>query len=107
MTEYATVEDLTFVDELQVEDVTLQSGKIVQVKGLTRFEYLLCAKNMEGDPSVFEARMLRYGLVQPKISIEQATAWQKAATVKGLNPVSEAIRRLSGMADDAEKSDVS
>lgn len=107
MTEYASFDDLNTAEELATEDVTLPNGKVVKVRGLSRFEYMLAGKDNDGDANKFENQFLRFGLVEPKLTVEQAEKWRKTANTKVVGPVSEAIRRLSGLGDDADKSDVS
>lgn len=106
MTQYASVEDLT-ADEISdnTEDVTLPNGRVVKVRGLSRYEHMLIAKNTE-DGNVIERRMLRYGMVEPKMTEDQAEAWQRNGRTDVVKFATEAIRNLSGFGDGADKSGV-
>lgn len=104
--EYANLEDL-LADQFSdnTRDVTLANGKTVTVRGMTRMELLLSRKGTE-DAGEIERRMLAYCMVTPKMTIQQAGAWQKATTPMVMVPVTEAIRELSGLGEGADKSDV-
>lgn len=102
---YASVADLT-ADQLSDhwEDVPY-AGKLVRVRGMSRFEMMLSRKDTN-DAGEIERRMLSYCLVEPKITIKQAEAWQKSTDPMAVVPVTEAIRRLSKLGEGADKSDV-
>jgi hypothetical protein len=104
--EYASVEDL-LADQLadNTRDVTLSNGKAVKVRGMSRMELLLSRKNTQ-DPGEIERRMIAWCMVQPKMTTQQVTAWQKATGPMVIVPVTEAIRELSGLGEGADKSDV-
>jgi hypothetical protein len=104
MTEYASIDELTAVDEPEIRDVELPNGKAVQVRGMTRFEMMLSRKGTE-DSAVVEQRMLSYCLVEPRMTVKQVEAWQKASGPMVMAPVTEAIRELSGLGEGADKSD--
>ncbi len=108
MSEYTSVDDLLADDVvLEGEDVTLPNGKVVKVRGMTHYEYGLCAKNIDGDVNLLQIRFLRYAMVEPKLSEAQAEQWMKKSKNDVIGPVLDVIRRLSGLNDDADKSDVS
>lgn len=100
----ATFDDLLEENE-ETETVTLGNGKQVVVRGLTRHELLLCGKDTQAT-DVIERRMVRYALVEPKLTEAQAEKWQKVAKPRDVGLVVDALRRLSGLADDAPKSGV-
>jgi hypothetical protein len=104
--EYASVEDLV-ADQLSdnTRDVTLSDGRTVKVRGMSRMELLLSRKGTE-DAGEIERRMLAYCMVQPKMTAQQVTAWQKATGPMVMAPVTEAIRDLSGLGEGADKSDL-
>lgn len=106
MTEYASVDDLV-IDEVtdNTKDVTLPGGKVVKVRGLTRFELLLSGKNTD-DTALIERRNVSTCMVEPRMSLAQVEAWQKAKNPVALGLVTAAIRDLSGMGKDAAKSNV-
>jgi hypothetical protein len=108
-TEYVSVEDLLSGDELNEEDVTLPNGKKVRVKGLSSYERQLTLKNAvkgEGqvDTALIERRMIKLGLVQPRLNEDQVEAWMKSASIGSVQAVTTKIRELSGMGEGAEKS---
>lgn len=106
MTQYATSEDLFSANQIETEDVNLINGLTVQVKGLSRFEYMLIGNNTD-DANVIEGRLIRFGMINPKLDTDQIEHWQKNAPAGVISGVSNAIRRLSRIGEDAEKSDVS
>lgn len=102
---YASVDDLmTDVAEV-TEDVDLGNGRIVKVRGLTRYELMLGGKGTD-DASLVERRNLATCMVEPRLTLAQAERWQKASTPDVIAKVSNVIRRLSGLAEGAQKSDV-
>lgn len=106
MTEYASVDDL-LVDQFSADtaDVTLSNGQTVKVRGMSRMELLLTRKGTE-DAGEIERRMLAYCMVEPKMTVGQAGAWQKATGPMVIAPVTERIRDLSGLGEGADKSDL-
>lgn len=104
--EYASVDDL-LADQFSdnTRDVALANGKTVKVRGMTRMELLLTRKGTE-DAGEIERRMLAYCMVAPKMTVQQAGAWQKATGPMVMVPVTEAIRELSGLGEGADKSDL-
>lgn len=109
MSEIASFEDLTSGAE-EVHEVPLANGKIVRVRGLSRYEYMLTAKLSGGadpDPGLFEVLVVHYGLVEPKLSRAQVEAWQKSpGGFVDFQRVDEAIMRLSKAGEGADKSDL-
>lgn len=108
-TEYASFDELTAGVET-AENVTLKSGKAVEVRGLSRYEYMLASKVMAADSTDlvgFEVLVTFYGLVQPKLSQTQVAAWHKSpGGFADFQTVHEAIMRLSGLREGADKSAV-
>jgi hypothetical protein len=107
MTTYASFEDLTAgADEPETLDVALPSGKVVQVRGLSRKEHLWIGKGTD-DAAEIERRILLAGMAQPKLTDAQLKAWQeKPGGSKDVAVVSDAIRDLSGFGEGAQKSHV-
>jgi hypothetical protein len=107
MAEYANFDDLVSesLDD-GAEDVTLPSGKIVRVRGLSRYELMFNGKGTE-DNALIERRNVVSCLVQPKLTITQVEAWQRNSCAGGdFKVLSEAIRDLSGLKQGADKSDL-
>ncbi len=109
MTEYAGFDDL-LDHEAVSEDIALASGKVVQVRGLSRYEYMLASAVMaDGSKDVpgFEVRIVLYGMVTPKLSEAQVKKWQRTpGAFADFQAVHEAIMRLSGLREGADKSSV-
>lgn len=106
MTEYASVDDLTAgsLDD-GAEDLTLPSGKVVRVRGLSRYELMFNGKGTE-DNALIERRNVVSCLVQPKLTLAQVEAWQRKSVAGGdFKVLSEKIRELSGLGEGADKSD--
>lgn len=108
MTTYATVDDLAEGDDVtaDVRDVTLPNGKVVQVRGLSRYELILAGKGTE-DGALIERRNVQMCMVQPRMSLAQVEAWQRSSRAGGaFARITEAIRDLSALAEGADKSDL-
>lgn len=87
------------------ETVPLNGGEVV-VRGLSRGEASVCGKLDDQDD--VEAMALHLGLVDPELSLEDATAWRDQDESGELQKVVDVIQRLSGTAPgqgkDATKS---
>ena len=105
--EYASADDLFEMDDptSATADVMLPRGKRVKVRGMTRYELMLTRKGTE-DAAEIERRMISMCLIEPRMTGAQVDRWQKSTGPMVMAPVTEAIRRLSGLGDDADKSDV-
>lgn len=103
--QFATAADLT-TDTVSgtTRTVVLPGGKAVEVRGLTRYELVLHTDS--GDPAELEARNIAACMVRPRMSLEQVQRWQRGTTPDVLRGVTEAIRDLSGLGRDAQKSSV-
>jgi hypothetical protein len=106
-TPYASFDDLVSGElEDGAVDVTLPSGRLVRVRGLSRYELLLNGKGTE-DTLEIEARNISTCMVQPKLTQAQAKAWQKRDTAGGdIKALSEYIRDLSALGEGAQKSEL-
>lgn len=104
---YASVDDLLADDPEgpETEDVTLDNGMVVKVRGMTRMELMLSRKEAD-DVAEVERRMLSYCLVEPRMTIQQLEAWQRKSKPMLMAPITEVIRRLSGLGEGAQKSSV-
>lgn len=107
MSEYANIDDLFGSSVAATDDVSLPGGQVVKVRGLTRYELVLNGKGTD-DSNTIERRNLVTCMVEPKMTDEQVERWQKSQCSAGdIGKVCDAIRRLSGLAEGAQKSDVS
>lgn len=84
------------------EDVTVDGLGVFTVRGLTRAESLEVGK-AEGDASATEAKMLRFGMVDPALTDAQIREWLSVAPNDHIDPITKAIARLSGMLKDSAK----
>lgn len=110
MTKYASFTELMGTDGPKHTDLKLDNGMVVEVKGLTRFEYSLAGKTIqqEGvDINEFECKVIEFGLVVPKLTLDQVKEWRKIESTEIVDEVMNEIMKLSGKRNDADKSDVS
>jgi hypothetical protein len=103
---YATADEITAGDlDLDGEDLTLPSGRLVRVRGLSRFELMANAKGTD-DSGLVERRNIAACLVAPRLTVAQVEAWQKrSAAGTEFKVLSEKIRELSAVGEGADKSD--
>lgn len=106
MTEYASLADLTTPRSgtdsgMPEDDVTLDNGRVVRVRGLSRWETLK-GKDVD-DRVLWEAYVVSTGMVTPAMTAEQVEGWQKTSLPAELEPVTDRIAELSGMDDGAER----
>lgn len=88
---------------LPEDDVEIPDLGTVRVRGLSRYEVLLAQKELPKGVLAMERVMLRFGMVDPPMSEDDVTAWQKASPAGELEPVTRRIQSLSGMGDGADK----
>jgi hypothetical protein len=88
-----------------VHDVEIEGVGVVQVRPLSRAE-ALAIQGVEMAPAEMERRLLAAAMVAPKLTEDEVGVWQENSPAGELDPVGEAILRLSGMSKDAAKSDV-
>ncbi len=108
-TSYAGADDLVGgADVDDAEDLVLPSGRRVRVRGLSRYEWFLAAKNSpDGEPNLFETQVVAMGLVIPAMTAAQVDRWRKRPGSYGdLSAVHDRIRPLTGVDEGAQKSDV-
>lgn len=105
MTEYATADDLIESLDLPEDDFTLPNGRVIRLRGLSRFQLFFNGKGTE-DNAVIEARNLVSCCVQPALSLEQANALLRRIGAGPAGQISQRIRELSGLAEGADKSNV-
>ena len=77
------------------------TGVKVRVRGLSRHEVL----HVQAQKSVAEVEQmtLALGLIEPRMTIPQVKAWQKASVGGEMEPVTARIGELSGMSNGARK----
>lgn len=99
---YASLGEL-LADRLDGEDFTIEAtGHRVKIRGLSRYETLLAQRHLPQGQEHFEARVLHYALVEPRITVEQAYAWLKASAAGELEMLTRRIQVLSGAGQGAD-----
>lgn len=83
-------------------DVEVPGIGTVRVRGLSRFE-VLHIQQTKGGPAAVEVVTVHLGLVEPKLSEDEVKKWQRVSVASELEPITEAIGRLSGMFEKADK----
>jgi hypothetical protein len=105
-TQYASADDFISSPEPEGHDFTLPSGRVVRVRGLTRFELMSFSRD-NPDNAVYEQRVVSACMIQPPMSRGKVEAWQKSDTAGGdLSALSEHLRESSGLGQGAGKSAV-
>lgn len=107
-TEFATADDLLAEDVHGVtREVRLAGGRVVLVRGMTRYELVMLSRDGADDSSLAERRTVQMCMVKPEMTMKQVEAWQKHSPAGGaFRRVTETIRDLSGLGEGADKSDV-
>jgi hypothetical protein len=84
------------------DDVELPGGiGTVRVRGLSRWEVL--AARATATDADREVAILKFAMVDPTMTEEQAAEWMKLAPAGELEPVTDKIGQLSGLAPGAAK----
>ena len=85
-------------------------GVSVRVRGLSRKEVLLMrhlqSKGILDTEEKWESEMLSRSLVSPTFTPKEILEWQALSPAGEMNPVSDKVRELSALTDDADKSGV-
>jgi len=90
-----------FKPRLPQEAIQIPGVGMVLVRGLSRHEAIVM-QSVKG-VSAQERIMLRFGMVDPEISEEEAGQWQNASPAGEIEPVTMLITKLSGMGPGADK----
>lgn len=85
------------------EVITLPGIGDVRVRGLSRSEALSLSK-VKDDPEALEQLIVRLGLVEPALTADEVKAWFDVAPAGLIDPLVEAVQRLSGLGEGAPKS---
>lgn len=78
------------------EDVEIPGFGTMRVRGLSRFEIFHLGAVQDKGPGPVERFVVSQGLVDPVMTEEQVKQWQKVAPIGELQPIVDAINRLSG-----------
>src|SRR6476661_10774289 len=90
--------DALMAREVNSETVTVptQFGDVV-VRSLTRAQALSIQKAGPIDAAVMERKLMTFALVEPRLSRAQIEHWQKTSPAGELQPIVDAINKLSGL----------
>ena len=88
-----------------VEDVEIDGVGTVQVRPLSRAE-ALALQDRELDAAEMERYLVALAMVAPALSEDEVGQWQANSPAGELEPVADAILRISGMKKEAAKSGV-
>lgn len=104
---YATADELTegIGLDLAEEDLELSGGKVIRLRALSRQALFFNGKGTE-DVAVVEARNLVSCMVRPQMTMDQAEQFLRRMPAGDGTLISQTIRRLSGLAEGADKSGV-
>jgi hypothetical protein len=104
------LKELLFKSRLAEADVAIPGVGTVRVRALSRAEALMVRKatDLAGDVDgpralVLERKMVATAMVNPVLSESEVARWQRASAAGELEPVTDAIQRLSGMLPTAAK----
>lgn len=99
----ATIDkDVLLAKRFGVEDVEIPGVGTVQVRPLSRSEALQ-VQGVEMPLLEMERRLLALALVEPKLTEAEIKQWQENSPAGELQPVVEAIIRVSGLEEAAAK----
>lgn len=92
------------------DDVEIPGVGTVRVRGLSRAEVLLLRKATDNAESidgpralVLERKTIAMAMVDPALTEGEVRRWQEISDAGELEPVTAAIRELSGMGERADK----
>lgn len=92
-----------FKPRLPEADVDVEGLGTIRVRGLSRAEALQVQKLQGSGVAALERAMLALAMVDPKLSEGEVRQWQDAAPAGELEPVTDMVQELSGMAEGAAK----
>lgn len=99
----ATVADL-LASRIDTDVVEIPGVGYVTVRGLSRWEMLTAGKLADkGGTLAVERAMLAFAMVEPALTEDEVSAWQKASPAAEIKPVVTMINRLSGVGRQEEK----
>jgi hypothetical protein len=93
-----------FSPRLVEDDVVIPNVGTVRVRALSRIEVLTSQRlGKDGNAGAAERVMLSYGMVDPKLTQDEVSRWQKASPAGEIEPVTDRIAELSGLKEYSEK----
>jgi hypothetical protein len=85
-----------------VEEVEVPGVGTVKVRSLSRAQ-AMSLRDIEMTVAESEQKLLNWAMVEPELSIADVKVWQENSPAGELQPITEAILRLSGMENSAPK----
>lgn len=87
---------------LAARDFEIEGVGTVRIRSLTRAE-LLEIKGEELPMVVMDRKLIAASMVDPALTEDEVRQWQENSSPSELEPLTEAIMRLSGLAKEAPK----
>ena len=86
-------------------EIDVEGVGTIRVRGLSRVEVMgvQSVKDGPGKALAIERKILAAALVDPEMTEAEVGQWQKASTAGEMEPVTDKVGELSGMAEDAAK----
>lgn len=84
------------------EEVEIPGVGTVRVRALTRGEALQ-VQGVESDVAELERKLIAWAMVEPKLTENEVKTWQDSSPAGELQTITEAIVRLSGMEQHAQR----
>jgi hypothetical protein len=97
--------ELLFTRRLEEEDVEIPDVGTVRVRALTRDEGLRVS-DKEMPRHRLERVLLAAAMIDPILTEDEVGKWQRNSGAGEIKKVVDVIQRLSGLVEDAAKSDV-
>lgn len=101
----AVDKDLLLKARLVEEEIDIPGVGTVRVRALTRAE-AMTVHGVELSVLEMERKLTAMAMVDPVLTEDEVSQWQTSSPAGELGPVAEAIVRLSGMAEGADKATV-
>lgn len=83
------------------DDVEIPDVGTVRIRGLNRGE-VFQTQQIKGVEAI-ERRILAVGMIDPELTETEVRQWQRNSPAGEIEPVANAIRNLSGLAEGADK----
>lgn len=89
---------------LEEDDVEIPGVGTVRIRALSRFEVLVTQRGQKrGDALAMDRSLLLHGMVDPVLTEDEITRWQKASPAGEIEPITRRIAELSGIGPGSDK----
>jgi hypothetical protein len=85
-----------------VEEIEIPNVGVVKVRSLSRAQ-AMSLNDKEMTVAESEQKLLNWAMVEPSLTIAEVKVWQENSPAGELEPIADAILRLSGMEKNAPK----